>query len=491
MASEGMIQISRTEYDELLAAKSEVAQLRFELAELKRLIFGSKSERFKSNQPDPMHGSLFADNEVETLIEPSKEEITYTREKPSKDKKQPLRTPLPAHLPRREEVIEPENIEEGTRQIGEEVTEVLEYDPATLFVRRIIRPKYIVSSTDEKTEVAIAELPSLPIPKGNAGASMLAHIAVDKFVYYLPFYRQAKMLKAQGFEIAESTLGGWFSAICRLIEPLYQELMKQVLTTDYLQADESPIPVLTKDKPGATHKGYEWVYHDPVQRLVLFDYRKTRSREGPNEILREFTGDLQTDGYSAYESLTNQSNITLLACMAHARRKFEHAKDNDKERSEHALRLMGKLYAIETKAREENLPFDQVYVLRQKESKPILDEIKQWMDEESIKLLPQSAIGKAMAYTLKLWPRLIRYIEDGRFQIDNNLIENTIRPLALGRKNYLFAGSHEGAYHAAVIYSFFGTCKLNDVDPYRWLKKTLEVISDHPANKLAVLLPNQ
>jgi transposase len=388
-------------------------------------------------------------------------------------------------------VIEPEGVEEGTRKIGEEITEILEYEPATLFVRKIIRPKYIISSTDEKTEIAIANLPSLPIPKGNAGASMLAHIAVDKFVYYLPFYRKVKMLKAHGFEIAESTLGGWFSATCRLLEPLYRELIKQVLQTDYLQADESPIPVLTKDKPGATHKGYQWVYHDPIKRLVLFDYRKSRSREGPNEILCEFTGHLQTDGYNAYENLNTRSKIILLACMAHARRKFEHAKDNDKKRSEHAMKLIGKLYAIEERARQENLSFEQVYALRHKEAKPVLEEIKQWMDKESIKVLPKSAIGKAMTYSLKLWPRLIRYIEDGRFQIDNNLIENTIRPLALGRKNYLFAGSHDGAYNAAMMYSFFGTCRLNNIDPFRWLKKTLEVIPDHPANKLADLLPNQ
>jgi len=495
MTSTETIQNSKAEFDQVIKEhdllQKENQKLKFELAELKRLIYGAKSERFKKEQTDPLQCSLFGDQQIETLDVAPTEDIAYTRNKPSKEKKQPLRTLLPAHLPRKEEVIEPENVQPGAKRIGEEVTEILEYEPASLYVRRIVRPKYIVSTSDEQTQVAIAELPSLPIPKGNAGAGLLAYLTVSKFEDHLPFYRLAKMFKRQGVELAESTIGGWFSAQCRFLDLLYQEQKKQVLMADYLQVDESPIPVLTKDKPGATHKGYMWVYHDPIRRLVFFDYRKTRSREGPNEILSEFTGHLQTDGYSAYENLNNRSNTILLACMAHARRKFEHAKDNDKERSEHALRLIAELYAVEKQAREEQLSFDQIYELRQKEAKPVLDKIKQWMDEESIKLLPQSAIGKAMAYTLKLWPRLIRYIDDGRFQIDNNLIENTIRPLAVGRKNYLFAGSHEGAYNAAMTYSFLGTCKLNKTDPYQWFKKTLEIIADHPANRLSELLPLQ
>jgi transposase len=482
------VTISKTEYDQLIATKSEVAYLKHQLAELKRLIFGAKSERFIAEHPD--QATLF-DLPEETPQQTPTEEITYTRNKPYKEKKQPLRLELPAHLERREEVIEPENLPEGAKKIGEAVTELLEYDPGTVYVRRIVRRKYIVEQTDEETRIVIAPLPTLPIPKGNAGASMIAHLLVGKFVDHLPFFRQVQILKRQNLEIAESTVNGWFNAGCDLIEPLYQALKSRMFASDYLMADETPIPVLTKDKPGATHKGYHWVYYDPVHRLVLFDYRKTRGREGPDEMLKEFTGYLQTDGYNAYDHFENLSRITLLACMAHARRKFEHAQENNPTLAGQALSMFQALYNIEREVRDENLLPDAIRTLRQEKSKPVLDRMESWLREQIILVPPKSAIGMAMAYTLHLWPRLIRYIDDGRFHIDNNLIENSIRPVALGRKNYLFAGSHEAAQQAALIYSILATCKLHDVEPFAYLTKILSIIPDFPANQLHTLLPGQ
>ena len=460
----------------------------YQLAELKRLIFGSKRERFISNI-DPQQGSLFELPEVKESEKPV-EEITYKRKKPEL-KKRPLRTELPAHLPRKEEVIEPENVPQGAKKIGEAVTELLNYQPADIFVRRIVRPKYLIESNDEYTNISIAELPSLPIPKGNADSGLLAHILVSKYVDHLPFYRQVQMFKRQGITIAESTINGWFNATCRLIEPLYETLKRKVLLADYLMADETPLPVQTIDKPNATHKGFDWVYFAPVEGLVLFDYRKSRSKEGPDEILKDFSGYLQTDGYEAYSHFGKQSNITLLACMAHARRYFDKAKDNDYDRADKALKMFQKLYAIERNAREQKLTPEQIKALREEEAVLELKEMEEWLKEEIYKVLPQSAIGKAIAYTLKLWPRLIRYVEDGRFHIDNNLIENSIRPIALGRKNYLFAGSHDAAQNAAMIYSLLATCKVNNVEPFKWLENVLTVISDHPANQLHKLLPGQ
>jgi hypothetical protein len=314
---------------------------------------------------------------------------------------------------------------------------------------------------------------------------------VSKFVDHLPFYRQVQMFKRQNLEIAESTINGWFNAGCDLLEPLYQALKARMLSSDYLMADETPIPVLTKDKPGATHKGYHWVYYDPVHRLVLFDYRKSRGREGPDEMLKEFAGYLQTDGYNAYDHYENRSQITLLACMAHARRKFEHALENNPSLAGNALKMFQALYDIERDIREINLETDAIGSLRQEKSKPILDQMESWLREQIILVPPKSAIGMAMAYTLNLWPRLIRYINDGRLQIDNNLIENSIRPVALGRKNYLFAGSHEAAQQAAVIYSILATCKLHGVEPFAYLSKILAIIPDFPANQLHTLLPGQ
>jgi transposase len=485
MTSEETITISLAEYN---AMKAEIEYLGRQLAELKRMIFGSKSERFIS-AVDPRQCLLF---ELPSAQEPAAihEEITYTRTKPE-DKKQPLRTEIPAHLPRKEEVIEPENIPAGAKKIGEAVTEILEYEPAQIYVRRIIRPKYLIQSTDEQTNIIIAELPNLPIPKGNAGPGFLAQITISKFVDHLPLYRQAQIYKRNGLAIAESTLNGWFSATAMAIIPVHGALKKRVLSADYLMADETPIPVLTRDKPGATHKGYYWVYYAPVEKLVLFDYRKSRSREGPDEMLEHFNGYLQSDGYEAYTNLKNQANIILLACMAHARRYFDKARDNDPVRAEHALKMFQKLYAIERTAREEHLDAKAIKALREEKAIPVLTEMEIWLRLEVYNVLPKSAIGKAIAYTLNLWPRLVRYVEDGRFQIDNNLIENSIRPVALGRKNYLFAGSHEAAQQAAMIYSLMATCKINNVEPFEWLKNVLTILPDYPANQLHKLLPGQ
>jgi len=488
MASKETITIPRAEYD---AMKQQIAGLSQQLAELKRMVFGAKRERFVPTEDPAVQTSLF---EVEQAhkAESREEEITYKRKK-AENKKQPLRTELPAHLPRIEEVIEPENIPEGSKKIGEAITEVLEYEPGKLFVRKITRPKYITSATDERTDITIAELPLLPIPKGNAGPGFLAYILISKFVDHLPLYRQLQMLKRQDVIIASSTINGWFSKTCQLLEPLYEILIRKVTSVDYLMADETPLPVLTKDKPGATHKGYHWVYYSPVERLVLFDYRKSRGREGPDEILKSFSGHLQTDGYEAYHHFEKQPGITLLACMAHARRYFDKAKDNDPERAHHALKLFLKLYAIERVAREQELVPGQIKELRQQKAVPILTQMETLLKEEIYKVLPKSAIGKAMAYTLKLWPRLVRYVEDGRFQIDNNLIENSIRPVALGRKNYLFAGSHDAAQNAAMIYSLLATCKINNVEPFKWLRNVLEVLPEYVGkeDQLHKLLPGQ
>ena len=483
------ITISKAEYQELLDFKAEVGLLKHQLAELRRMLFGQKRERFIS--PDPAQGVLF-DLPVQETPEKQVEEITYTRNKPKKDKKQPLRAEIPSHLPRKEEIIEPENIPENAIKIGEKITEILEYKAADIYVRKIIRPQYIVESSDEKTKIEIAQLPSLPIPKGNAGPSMIAHIWVNKFVDHLPYYRQSKIFKRQGLYIADSTIGGWSNiAISRWLTPLWEAMKEKIIETDYLMADETPIPVLTEDKPGATHRGYHWVYYDPVRKIVVFDYQESRGREGPKKFLENFSGYLQTDGYVVYENLAPPGKITLMACMAHTRRKYQQSLDNDPKLAQKALTIIQDLYKVERETREKELPYDEIKLLRQEKSVEILDKFEKFLIEEKPRVLPKSAIGKAFEYTLHLWPRLKRYVEDGRFKIDNNLIENSIRPVAIGRKNYLFAGSHDGARNAAVIYSLLATCKLNDIEPFEWLKNALETIPDYQANQLHKLIPGQ
>lgn len=483
---EDSITISKAEYEKLLGFEKEVQWLKHQLSQLQRLLFGQKRERFIAT--DPAQGTLF-DLPATEAAEPVTEEISYTREKPVKEnKKHPLRAELPAHLPRKTEIIEPENLPEGAKKIGELITEVLEYKPERIYVRRIVRPKYVIESTDEGTRIETAQLPSLPIPKGNAGPSMIAHILVSKFADHLPYYRQSGILKREGLQISPSTIGGWANkAIALWLSPLWEEMKKGLLASDYLQADETPIPVLTEDKPGAAHKGYLWVYHSPPERMAVFEYHPGRGSNIPKDFLKDFEGYLQSDGYVAYDNLGPKKHN--LACLAHVRRRFEHSLDNDLSRAKQALEWIGRLYDIERQARDGNWDNNKLRMEREKKAVPVLKEMEAWMIHEYPSLFPKSAIAGAMQYSLKLWPRIKDYVLDGRLQIDNNLIENQIRPVAIGRKNYLFAGSHEGAEHAAIIYSLLATCKLRGVEPFAWLKNVLEVIPDYPANKLKELLP--
>lgn len=469
-------------HDDYKLLHADNQYLKYELAQLKRMIFGAKSERFVA---DDSQLNLF-DIPCETPTSET-EQVTYTREKHNKEKNQPKRSELPAHLPRKEEIIEPQYIEEGSRRIGEEITEILEYNPANVYVRKIVRPKYALPQNDG---VVIAELPTLPLPKSNAGASILAHISVSKFIDHLPFYRQSKIFKRQQLCIAESTINGWFSGVCTLLHPLYETLQKELLESDYLQADESPIGVQDSDKKGALHTGYQWVYRSPIKRLVMFKYQKSRSRQAPEKMLASFTGALQTDGYKAYAHMQTKGDIELLACWAHARRYFEKALDSDKKRAEYVLHLIQKLYAIERKAKEREVDNQTKQRYRSLYAKPVLTELKKWLNDTIIEVLPKNPIGKAIAYTLNLWDKLTNYVNDGVYEIDNNIIENAIRPLALGRKNYLFAGSHDAAQRAAMMYSFFATCKVNDIEPFEWLTDVLNRIPDHKANKLNELLPS-
>ncbi len=247
--------------------------------------------------------------------------------------------------------------------------------------------------------------------------------------------------------------------------------------------------VLDREKKGRCHLGYMWVYHSPPDGLVLFDYRKGRSRAGPNDILQNFTGYLQTDAYGGYNDITAKSAVTAVGCFAHARRYFKEALSADAQRSGWMLEHIQRLYAIEAQARVDQCDSEARYRLRQKHAQPILAEIKTWLDEQSKHVLPKSALGKAIGYALGQWPRLERYTEQGFLEIDNNWIENAIRPLALGRKNYLFAGSHDGARRAAIIYSLVATAKKHDVEPVAYLKDVITRIAEHPYNKLNLLLP--
>lgn len=479
-----------------LEQESRIMDMQFQIDQFKRLLFGAKRERFISNQED---GQLSLPFDVEPLPDPEvqKEEVSYTRKK-AKRENHPGRMPLPDHLPVEETIIEPEEDTTGMKCIGKEVTDQLELVPAKLFIKRYIRPKYIKPDQTDPLNCkgVIAPLPTFPIEKGIAGPGLLAQITIDKFVDHLPIYRQIQRFKREGINLSSSTLDGWQEAVCKLLEPLYNTLVHRVLSQGYIQVDEIPIAVLVKTrkglpagKAGKTHKGYHWVYHSPIEKTVLFDYRSGRGRDGPREMLKNFKGYLQSDGYAVYDYFAKKKDITHLSCMAHARRGFEKALQYDKAKAGYAMSRFQDLYDVERQAREKQLSPEQRQQLRLKESLPILNEFGKWMIETYKSDLPKSPIGKATAYCIPRWDSLMVYLKDGMLEIDNNLAENAVRPIALGRKNYLFAGSHRGAERAAMFYSFFGTCKKNDVNPFEWLKKVLEIIPDYKVNKLDELLP--
>jgi len=364
----------------------------------------------------------------------------------------------------------------------------LEYTPAKLFVRQFVRVKY-VKQQGEKTKVLIGKLPERPLPKCIAGPMLLAAIIVAKFVDHLPGYRQSQMFKRQGIDIPDSTLCGWINAIGRLLKALYEAHKKKVLLSIYLLADETPVRVLESGKPGSTHKGYYWAYYDPVNKLVLFDYRPGRGKEGPNEILKNFKGHLQTDGYAVYNEYGSKKGITLMHCWAHARRKFAEAQGNDRAKADYVLAEIQKLYALEREIKETNPNETEVLAMRKERALPVIEGLKQWMITNKPLVRPKSVIGKAIDYTLSRIDALKVYTTDAKLQIDNNLVENSIRPIAIGRKNYLFAGSHEAAENAAIFYSLFATCKAQGINPYTWLAETLKKIATHPINRIEELLP--
>ena len=470
--------------------ESEKQYLEFRIDQLNRLIFGAKRERFISNEQ--IEGQMELPFEVEKKqAEPQKEEhISYTRKKKQRDK-HPGRIALPDHLPVEEIILQPDEDTTGLECIGKEITDKLEVIQAKMFIKRYIRFKFIRPQDDQKLQCkgVIADLPAFPIEKGIAGASLLAQIMVDKYVDHLPIYRQIQRFSREDISIKANTINGWQYKTSVLIQPLFEKHKQLVLGQGYLQVDETPLRVLDKDLKGKCHQGYYWVYNSPLQNAVLYDYRKGRGREGPRQMLEGFKGYIQSDGYKVYEWFGKKKNITLLNCWAHARRYFEKARDYDKQASHYVLKQIQNLYMIERFARDAKLSPAERKELRLEHALPILNDLGKWMAEKFKQTLPRSPLGEALQYTIPRWDNLLAYLYAGHLEIDNNMVENAIRPNALGRKNYLFAGSHESAQRAAMFYSFFGTCKKHNINPFDWLKDVLERIQMHKANKLDELLP--
>ena len=474
-----------------LKLTSSVEYLQFQIEELRRALFGSKRERFvaplDANQLTINFEPTVSEIEVAVAAEREKIHIEFERQKPNK--KHVGRMALPSHLPVVETTIEPLEDTSNMICIGQEVTEELDYIPAILRINRTIRPKYITKEDENGDQKqVIAEL-NRPIPKCIASVALIGMIFINKFVYHLPYYRTLQQLSRMGVQVPSSTFESWVKLGANLIRPLYEVHRLHVFSEVYQMIDETPIKVQDSEKPGACHQGYVWVRCAPLSKSCLFEYYKSRSTKGPIDDLETMKGYIQTDGYAGYTFLAEKANITHLSCWAHARRYFDKALKNDKDRASHVMKLIQVLYSVEALARESQLSHEQRKVLRLEKSLPIINQIGTYLMTERSKVTPKSPIGVAIEYALARWNSLQNYLCDGMLEIDSNMVENSIRPLAIGRKNYLFAGSHDAAKDIAMFYSFFATCQKHDIDPQKWLTYAMNNINDTKSSQLRLLLP--
>jgi transposase len=378
-----------------------------------------------------------------------------------------------------EAVIEPEEVQahpEGWKKISEERPSQLDWVAPKIIKRVLIRPRYVKAE-----RFAIAPLPPQPIEQGMVGPCLLAQILVSKYEYHQPLYRQEKMFRQQfGVDLSRKTMGCWVEQAAELLKPVYRSIREDLVRGSYLQADETPIRFLDPDVKGKSQQGYLWAYSRPGGD-VLFEWRVSRSRAGPEEFLKNFRGKLQTDGYSAYESLAKaRGDLTLIGCWAHARRGFHEALGETKLAA-WFVRQIGHLYAVEKQLRQHKAGPRLRAAERMWQSRPVLARLHRAMELVRRRTLPQGLLGQAIDYTLKRWDALTRFITDGTLEIDNNLIENAIRPSALGKKNWLFVGHPEAGERSAVIYTLLGSCRRHGVNPFDYMK---DLFTRLPAAKI-------
>lgn len=458
--------------------QKRIDELTAQVAWLNRQLFGRKSEKLAAYDPNQL--DLFSGQLPENatgIMEARDKAVDSLPETTAERKRERKNRKMMEDLPVLEKVvIEPEGIDMNLyKKIGEEVTRVVEHKPGQLYIKEIIRPKYGLRDNTSlppsgMRSVEIAPLPLLPIYKGIAGPTLLAEILLQKYEYHLPFYRQVQQFRHLGFKASESTIDGWFKPTVELLKPLYELLKSEIMKSDYLQGDETTVPVMDKSTH-KTNKEYLWLVRAVEQRLVLFHYNNgSRSGTVIEKLTEGFNGYFQCDGFDGYESaFKTRKDVHIVNCMAHIRRHFEQAIKENKEMAEHALKEIQLLYRIEHDCDERELTAGQRKQERQEKSKPIMQALKLWMETEGIKYSPSSLIGKAITYAYTRWDNMMRYLEDGRIRIDNNLAENAIRPVTLGRKNYLFCGNHEAAVSMSVVCSLLATCKAHEVNPREYL----------------------
>ena len=491
---------------EISQKNAEIKKLGDTLLWLRRKVFGKMSEKNLPLDPDQLllfEQEHLTDEERARLdkeVEAAEQQMTKTITVKVKPSRRDLDT---TGLPTEVVDIYPDGTTDENGKLKDEYVEIgtdessrLEHIAAKTYIKKTVIHKVMLKSdsnnkTPEDRRIICARLPLAPVNRCMAGASVLADIIIGKFMYHLPFYRQIQQYKESGITISDSTMGGWYEAAVEKLKLLYDILRQHILQSEYIQIDESVLPVIDSEKHKA-RKGYEWCVRDAIRGAVMFYYdRGSRGGKVAREILGAYKGAVQCDGYDAYDQFEKNDNITVYGCWAHARRKFVDALNENNRLATEALCFIRKIYKVESDANKAGLNADERKEQRLKISYPTIRLFETWMKETYLKVLPNSKMGDAIEYTYSLLPRLSRYVNDGRINIDNNLIENAIRPLALGRKNYLFCGNDASAYRAAIVYSLISTCKAADVDPRTWMEDVLRKIPYYQRDQrdLAELLP--
>lgn len=491
---------------EISQKNAEIKKLSDTLLWLRRKVFGKMSEKNLPLDPDQLllfEQEHLTDEERARLdkeVEAAEQQMTKTITVKVKPSRRDLDT---TGLPTEVIDIYPDGTTDENGKLKDEYVEIgtdessrLEHIAAKTYIKKTVIHKVMLKSdsnnkTPEDRRIICARLPLAPVNRCMAGASVLADIIIGKFMYHLPFYRQIQQYKESGITISDSTMGGWYEAAVEKLKLLYDILRQHILQSEYIQIDESVLPVIDSEKHKA-RKGYEWCVRDAIRGPVMFYYdRGSRGGKVAREILGAYKGAVQCDGYDAYDQFEKNDNITVYGCWAHARRKFVDALNENNRLATEALCFIRKIYKVESDANKAGLNADERKEQRLKISYPTIRLFETWMKETYLKVLPNSKMGDAIEYTYSLLPRLSRYVNDGRINIDNNLIENAIRPLALGRKNYLFCGNDASAYRAAIVYSLISTCKAADVDPRTWMEDVLRKIPYYQRDQrdLAELLP--
>ena len=483
-------QVSDMEVDfqkKLSRKEDEIRVLVRKLEYMSRKLWGRMSEK-RQTPDDPNQLKLdfqFKDlTEEETRLAREAAKAVSEARKSVKVKEHvkqvPVRHKLPENLRRVEEHVYPEgylgNEQDWVLFDAVETSEHLEVTAPDMWVRVTVRHKAMRKSDNA---IVTAPVPTEPLAKSYASTSLLTELIIGKYADHLPFYRQIGMFKRLGVELRQPTIEGWFHGVADLMRPMYCRLRDHMLSLDYLQSDESTVPVIDSEKRRAV-KGYMWLARSVIEPLVLFHYHEgSRAQKVVLQFFRDFKGALQVDGYAAYDILDKLDGVMILCCWAHCRRYLERSLNHDKERAEYALDQIGMLYSIETLADGRHLDYSQRAKLRQELSYPIIRALEAWALNEAGSVLPKSPIGKAIHYLLSHIRQLSRYVNDGRYKIDNNPIERCVKDMVIGRKNYLFCGNHDAAEDAAVIYTFMGCCKLADVDVRKWLGYFLSHIHDY------------